>query len=289
MTTLSQNDFDDKTIYWYCIRRFEETNMDIPEPRDPKPEDTNSYSRWHPTISNDSDWNKMNSRRNPDRAIVLKGQKQQKVLHAARRFMGMADSEILDTINNFQGNNWGFSDNLSALNFIVELHEAGTQYLICMSNDGRPSGSWSHSNSPYRAYNRAPNADDTEWYYASWRSRTPVERMWQNRAQMAVELPDYDWYNILKAAEAKSKALRDESQNAATKRANENLATATERLATRIVAVGAINRNDSGAQVLFDSLQPIWKTKEDNADELHKATYEATWTDYQTTIGEFDN
>ncbi len=263
--------------------------MDIPEPRDPKPEDNNSYSRWHPTISNDSDWNKMNSRRNPDRAIVLKGQKQQKVLNAARRMMQQSDSEILDSIANFQGNNWGFSDISSALNFIIEMHEVGTQYLICMSNDGQPSGSWSHSNSPYRAYNRAPNADDTEWYYQAWHTRTPVERMWQSRAQMAVELPDYDWYNIHKVAEAKSKALRVASENATTTRANENLATATERLATRIVALGAINRDDSGVQVLLESLQPIWKTTEANADELHRATYEATWADYQTTIGEFEN
>lgn len=263
--------------------------MDIPEPRDPKPDETNSYSRWHPTISNDSDWNKMNSRRNPDRAIVLKGQKSQKVIHTARQLMQKDETEIHNHIKNFNGNNWGFSDTLQAISFIVELHEAGTQYLICMSNDGRPSGSWSHSRSPYRAYNRAPTSDDTEWHYNSWQSRTPVEKMWQNRAKLAVELEDNDWYNIQKMAEAKSEALKVASDTALMDRANENLATATERLATRIIALGAINRSDSGAQVLFESLHTIWKNSSSdftNADELHRATYEATWNDYETLLSE---
>jgi hypothetical protein len=263
--------------------------MDIPEPFDPKPEEQNSYSRWAPTISNDSDWNKMNSRRNPNRAIVLKGQKSQKVIHTARQLMQKDETEIRDHINNFNGNNWGFSDTQQAISFIVELHEAGTQYFICMSNDGRPSGSWSHSRSPYRAYNRSPNSEETEWYYNSWQSRTPVEKMWQNRAHLAVELTDLDWYNIQEMAEAKSAALRTASDTQTMNRANERMAEETQRLAQRIIALGAINRSDSGAQVLFDSLHSIWKNSSSdftNADELHQATYEATWNDYETLLSE---
>ena len=260
--------------------------MELPDPTTPKPDETigRSYSRWTPTISNDSDWNKMNSRRNPDRAIVLKGQSSQKVLYQTRRFMAMSEADILSHIESFEGNNWGFKENLSAINFIVELYEAGTVYLVCMSNDGQPSGSWSHSNSPYRAYNRAPTSDDTEWYYNQYLSRTPVEKMWQNRANYAAVLTEYDWYKIQTAAKAKSAALTTDEVAATTKRANDALTAATEKITHRCLALGAVNLTAQGTAALMDSLFNIWKTTEANADEAHRAAHDEAWARYETIM-----
>ena len=181
--------------------------MELPNPTEAKPD--SGYPVIIPDA--DSDWNKKHSRRNPDRAMVYKGQPNYRVLGNIHNICTYPD-DAKEAMQNFSGNDFSFSEAYyRPLQIITEWVELDGLYIVNMTMDG--SVNWGgYNGSPVRVYNRAPTEDEVVWHAArGYWGRKNVNDAWQSRANNATRIPEASVVAELMAlAEKRKGELGDE-------------------------------------------------------------------------------
>lgn len=181
--------------------------MELPNPTQAKPE--SGYPVIIPDA--DSDWNKKNSRRNPDRAMVYKGQPNYKVLSNIHQICTKPEG-VKESMKNFRGNDFGFNEAYyRPLQIITEWVELDGLYIVNMTMDGTVN--WGgYNGSPVRVYNRLPTEDEVVWHSnRGYWNRAKVEDAWHRRSNNATQIPEPSVVAELMAfAETRKDELGDE-------------------------------------------------------------------------------